>query len=173
MAEHVARLTLRTDDEVHVASPSFAIGVQRSRSAHTAGITTWVGWLRDSLCPPPSAPRSHRPERSRRAGACLSGSLSGWVGLLCAARNRRAGTPVPAAREQLRLAKGLAAKKGPPGIRSVPNNPTSERAMMERSGEDAAPDKRRQLQNVCEGKWRLAKMNCPKADEGSRQPLES
>jgi hypothetical protein len=45
--------------------------------------------------------------------------------------------------------------------------------MMERSGEGAAPDKRRQLQNVCEGKWRLAKMNCPKADKGSRQPLES
>jgi hypothetical protein len=79
--------------------------------------------------------------------------------------------PVSAAREQLRLAKGLAAKEGPLGIRSVPNNPTSERAMMERSGEGAAPDKRRQLQNVVEGKWQLAKMNCPKADEGSRQHL--
>lgn len=67
----------------------------------------------------------------------------------------------------------VAARKGPLGIRSVPNNLTSERAMMERSGEDAAPDKRRQLQNVCEGKWRLAKMDRPKADKVSRQPLES
>jgi hypothetical protein len=64
-----------------------------------------------------------------------------------------------------------AVRRKPDNLRSVPNNPTSERAMMERSGEGAAPDKRRQLQNVGEGKWRLAKMNCPKADEGSRQHL--
>jgi len=64
-----------------------------------------------------------------------------------------------------------AVRRKPDNLRSVPNNPTSDRAMMERSGEGAAPDKRRQLQNVGEGKWRLAKMNCPKADEGSRQHL--
>jgi len=38
-----------------------------------------------------------------------------------------------------------AVRRKPDNLRSVPNNPTSDRAMMERSGEGAAPDKRRQL----------------------------